>query len=270
MDHDQLFKSVLTAQLAPFMELFFPDEAAQLDLTQARFVDKEIFAAPPVGPSRELDLLADVPLRTPPTTKDNEPGHALVAIHIEIQAQREPEFIWRELEYYALQRRVRGIPVFPIALFPMVDVLGRERGRRPQGGFERVLQRDDVLGHRILEFEFLAVTLRALDASIYLARPQALAGALAARMRPTPRTPLSQHKVACLHRIIGGTGMDREETQRLLVDVVETYLPLTGADAKEFEALLQLPENEGIRETMKTWSEQQQEIGEERGKEIGK
>jgi hypothetical protein len=57
VDHDQLFKAVLTAQLPPFLELFFREEAAQLDLEAARFVDKELFAAPPMGPEREVDLL---------------------------------------------------------------------------------------------------------------------------------------------------------------------------------------------------------------------
>src|SRR6185437_10687990 len=101
MDHDQLFKAVLTAQLAPFLELFFPDEAAQLDLERARFVDKELFAAPPMGPGREVDLLADVPLRAAGTPRAGRASHsALVAIQIEVQSQRDPEFVWRNAEYY--------------------------------------------------------------------------------------------------------------------------------------------------------------------------
>jgi hypothetical protein len=262
VDHDQLFKAVLTAQLPPFLELFFQDEAALLDLGAARFVDKELFAAPPMGPGREVDILVDVPLRAPGATATG----ALVAIQIEVQAQREPEFIWRNLEYFALLHRLRGVPVFPIALFPLEDVLGSARGRRPRVGYERVTQREAALGHPILEFSFLAVTLRALDAAAYLARAPALAGALAARMRPAAHTPPSRHKLACLRRIIEGSGVARDETRQLLADVVEAYLPLAGADAEQFEQLLQQPENEQLRHGMKTWSEQQQEIGEARGK----
>jgi hypothetical protein len=98
VDHDQLFKAVLTAQLPPFLELFFREEAAQLDLEAARFVDKELFAAPPMGPEREVDLLVDIPLRAP-AGATGAPVGALVAIQIEVQAQREPEFVWRDLEY---------------------------------------------------------------------------------------------------------------------------------------------------------------------------
>lgn len=61
--------------------------------------------------------------------------------------------------------------------------------------------------------------------------------------------------------------MGREETRQLLLNVVEAYLPLSGAEAERFEELLRQPENEGIRQAMKTWTEQQQEIGKQ---EIGK
>ncbi len=289
MDHDQLFKAVLTAQFAPFLALFFPQEAAQLDLAHVHFVDKQLFADPPSGVAREVDLLAEVPLR-PPTAADiagrvatldaPEPteaaavagadaGRALVAIHIEVQAQRDPSFVWRELEYYALLRRVRSLPIIPIALFPLVDVLGHQqgqgRGRRPVEGYEMVTQQDAALGHPLLSFSFLAVTLRMLDAAVYLGRPQALAGALAALMRQPASMSASQYKLACLRRIIEGTEVAREEERKLLVNVVESYLPLAGQEAEAFERLLDEPEQQGVRQSMKTWLEQHEEIGEARG-----
>ncbi len=64
---------------------------------------------------------------------------------------------------------------------------------------------------------------------------------------------------------MGGSGADPEETCQLLANVVETCLPLTGADAEQFEQLLRQPENEGVRQTMKTWLEQHEEIAETRG-----
>lgn len=95
-------------------------------------MDKELFAAPPMGPGRAVDILADVPLRTAGASgSGGAPSTALVAIHIEVQSRRDPEFHWRLLEYHALLRRLRGLPVLPIALFPITDVLGRRRGRRP-------------------------------------------------------------------------------------------------------------------------------------------
>jgi hypothetical protein len=126
------------------------------------------------------------------------------------------------------------------------------------------------LGHDALRFEFQAVTLPDLDASAYLARPQALAGALAARMRLAAQAPITDHKLACVRRNIEGSEVDNDEVRQLLLDVVEAYLPLAGTDAEHFEQLLQLPENQGVRQTMKTWTEQQQEMGEARGEARGK
>jgi hypothetical protein len=58
-----------------------------------------------------------------------------------------------------------------------------------------------------------------------------------------------------------GSGVEREATRQLLLEAVEIALPLSGQDAEEFEGLLRRPENEGIRHTIKTWTETQQEIG---------
>jgi hypothetical protein len=78
------------------------------------------------------------------------------------------------------------------------------------------------------------------------------------------------HKLACLRRIIEGTGVKHEASRRLLNDVLEMYLRLAGTEAEQFEALLSRPENEGVRWTMKTWSQEREEIGEARGREIGR
>src|SRR5260370_36746533 len=105
-------------------------------------------------------------------------------MQIEVQAQREPECVWRDLEYFALLCRLRGVPGFPIALFPIVDVLGGGHGSRPRLGYERVEQREVVLGYTVPEFAFAAVTLRALEAAPERVRTFALAGAASTRMVP--------------------------------------------------------------------------------------
>jgi hypothetical protein len=84
-------------------------------------------------------------------------------------------------------------------------------------------------------------------------------------MRRPASMPASQYKLACLRRIIEGTAVVREEARQLLLDVVESYLPPEGREAEAFERLLEEPEQQGVRQSMKTWSEQQQEIGAARG-----
>jgi uncharacterized membrane protein YccC len=70
----------------------------------------------------------------------------------------------------------------------------------------------------------------------------------------------STHKLACLRRIMDGSGAALEETRQLLANLVETCLPLTGADAEQFDRMLRQPENERVRQTMKTWLEQHEEL----------
>ncbi len=60
MSHDQLFKEVLQAHLQDFLELFFPDVAARLNLDSPRFRDKEFFTDFPKGSRREADVVAEL------------------------------------------------------------------------------------------------------------------------------------------------------------------------------------------------------------------
>jgi hypothetical protein len=43
MDHDRIFKELLTVFFVEFIELFLPDVAAYLDPTSIAFLDKEAF-----------------------------------------------------------------------------------------------------------------------------------------------------------------------------------------------------------------------------------
>ena len=43
MDHDRLFKELLTAFFADFLDLFLPKMVAYLDRTAIEFLDKEVF-----------------------------------------------------------------------------------------------------------------------------------------------------------------------------------------------------------------------------------
>ncbi len=59
MDHDCLFKDLLTTFFTEFLELFFPDMAA-IDREHIEFLDKEVFPDLNTGDRNEVDLLAKV------------------------------------------------------------------------------------------------------------------------------------------------------------------------------------------------------------------
>lgn len=58
IDHDRLFKELLTVFFAEFVELCLPEVYAWLDVDSVRFLDKEIFTDVTDGESHEADLVA--------------------------------------------------------------------------------------------------------------------------------------------------------------------------------------------------------------------
>ena len=109
MGHDQRFKELLRLFLRPFLELFFPSLAKQLDLSSPVFVDKELFEDPPEGSHRVADLVAQV------RSRRGEPE--ILLVHIEVQAERKHDVPARMFDYYTLLRRTYRLPVVPLAIY---------------------------------------------------------------------------------------------------------------------------------------------------------
>lgn len=109
MANDQLFKELLQTFLPEFLELFFPAEAEQLDLSRVTFRDKELFTDVAGGSQREADVVAEV------FTGSGEPR--LLLIHIEIESRRRTTFRRRMWEYYSLFRLRHDRPVFPVVVY---------------------------------------------------------------------------------------------------------------------------------------------------------
>ena len=58
INHDQLFKELLTTFFVEFLELFFPTVLEYLDTDSIQFVDKELFTDIAKGEKNILDLVA--------------------------------------------------------------------------------------------------------------------------------------------------------------------------------------------------------------------
>ncbi|HEX7184562.1 MAG TPA: DUF4351 domain-containing protein [Thermoanaerobaculia bacterium] len=248
--HDQLFKELIGAFLSDFLGLVAPGPALCLDLSQWKLLDKEIFTDWPKGRRRELDLLAEVPLR-------EKEGRALV--HVEIEARSRPEIGHRLAGYYMQLRLRHGWPVVPI--------LACLRRGRPGVALETVS--DDELGPEIGCFRFYVFGLEGCRAEDYLSRSEPLAWALAALMRPGDLSR-AEHKMACLQRIAGARLNNLRRF--LLVNCVETYLKLEGRDAAEFEALQASERGEDgtMRAIRMTWADEMKAIGREEGMVLGR
>lgn len=248
LQHDAFFKSLLKAFLKEFIELFYPDKAAQLDFSHVEFLDKETFTDLGRGEVKDLDIVAKV------RTRDG--GCEVVLIHVEVEARTRRGFEARMYDYYQTLRLRHRCPVLPIALFLSGGAVG----------LERPVHHDRTLGEEVCDFRFWRVSLKRLHGAEYVGKRNPLAAGLAALM--TPGMPARwEWKVACW-KAVAHARVDAAR-RTLLADCLEGYLPLDARDAERFERTLAAEENTEVQEMRKTWSQQLMEKGEERGRKIG-
>ena len=151
MGHDQLFKAVLEKFFRDFLELFFPKVAKRLDFRTLVFLDKELFADLPQGPTREVDVVARL------ETQEGEPETVLV--HIEVQSRPEKDFSRRMFEYSVLLWLRHRAPIFPVVLY-------LQRGE----GLTDEQYRTRLFGREIFRFDYASVGLARLRAEEYVDR----------------------------------------------------------------------------------------------------
>lgn len=120
----------------------------------------------------------------------------------------------------------------------------------PDGTTRQSLEKT-LWGEETDRFWYYAFGLEKCLAEEWVGRPQPLAAALAALMRSQTWSRVEQ-KLHCL-RAIARADVD-EERLFLLVNLVETYLNLTGPEAQRYAELVALEDNEEVREMELTWA----------------
>lgn len=83
IDHDRLFKELISTFFVEFLELFFPEVLAYLDRDSITFLDKEIFTDITFGDRYEADLIVKAKFRS---------QESFFLIHVENQAQQQANF----------------------------------------------------------------------------------------------------------------------------------------------------------------------------------
>ena len=91
-----------------------------------------------------------------------------------------------------------------------------------------------IYGIEVVRIFYTAFGLAEARADYYLERPEPLAWALAALMKPVRRSR-AEHKLACLQRIARGGLTERERS--LLTSCVEEWMELRPEDRDEYLAL---------------------------------
>ena len=83
IDHERLFKELLTTFFVEFLELFLPEVLAYLERDSIQFLDKEVFTDVTVGERYEADLIVKAKFRR---------QEAFFLIHVENQAHPQSNF----------------------------------------------------------------------------------------------------------------------------------------------------------------------------------
>jgi predicted transposase YdaD len=251
MDHDRLFKELLTTFFAEFIDLFLPDVARELDRDGIQFLDKQIFSDIGRGDRHEVDLLAKVRLHG---------SDAYVLVHVENQSQWRAEFPERMFQYYALIRSKLAVPVYPIAVYSF-DL--------PLSLAPRIYEQR-ILGLDVLHFAFEAIQLNALHWRQFVAKPNPVASALMVKMRIDP-ADRPRVKLQCL-RMLATLKLDPARN-RLITVFMNSYLRLTREEAGVYHSEMQqlAPEEKAfVLEIENEWTEWGREQGREQGRVEGR
>ncbi|NEP46422.1 MAG: DUF4351 domain-containing protein [Okeania sp. SIO2H7] len=237
INHDRLFKELITTFFIEFLELFFPAILNYLDRNYLEFLDKEVFPEIPLAESLETDIV----VKTKFQGKD-----AFFLVHIENQAKNQPGFDKRMFRYFCLLSGKHDLPVYPIAL------LSFDSPRTLQPKNYRVT----FPNKRIMEFNYEVVQLNRLNWRNFLRQRNPVAAALMAKMN-IAKEDRPQVKLECL-RLLATLKLDPARMQ-LISGFVDTYLRLNAEEKVQLNSqinTLQSNEKEEVMEIVTSWMEE--------------
>lgn len=104
IDHDRLFKELLTTFFVEFLQLFLPEVLAYLERDSIQFLDKEVFTDVTAGDRYEADLIVKAKFRE---------QESFFLIHIENQAHQQSNFGKRMFRYFSRLYEKFDLPVYP-------------------------------------------------------------------------------------------------------------------------------------------------------------
>src|SRR4028119_782052 len=248
IDHDRLFKELLSIFFSEFIELFLPDVAGYIERNSISFLNQEIFTNITSGERREVDLLAQVRFRGQETC---------FLIHLENQSYFQAGFERRMFHYFARLDEKYSLPIYPVVIFSF-DTPQRLEPHRYQVEFP---------DRKVLDFSYVAIQLNRLNWRDFLSSQNPVAAALMAKMKIQPEDR-PKVKAECL-RLLATLRLAPAKMQ-LISGFVDTYLRLNEAEEVTFEAELNrmgLSEEEEARvmEIVTSWMEKGIERGFQEG-----
>ncbi|MDB9512977.1 DUF4351 domain-containing protein [Kamptonema animale CS-326] len=242
IDHDRLFKELLTTFFVEFLELFFPEVARYLEPNTLEFLDKEVFTDITEGDRYEADLVAKIKFRTQET---------FFLIHVESQAQYQANFSKRMFRYFSRLYEKHDLPVYPIALFSY------DTPRSPQPSRHQVTFPNKL----VLDFNYDIIQLNRLNWRDFLQQQNPVASALMAKMNIAPQER-PRVKLECL-RLLATLRLNPAK-MKLISGFIDTYLRLNSEEESLLEseiARIEPAQQEVVMEIVTSWMERGIEQG---------
>lgn len=252
MDHDRLFKELLSTFFVEFLDLFLPDVSDALDRDAAVVpMDKEVFTDVTLGEKHEVDVLMRARLRGEET---------FFLLHVENQSTAQADFPKRMFRYFARLTEKYDLPVYPVVIFSY------NTPERPEPSLFQVT----FPGKTVLKFEYTVIQLNRLPWRRFVRQENPVASALMAKMKMRP-TDRPRVKAECL-RLLASLKLD--PARATLIGVfVESYLNLTAQEMKQYErelARFTPMERNDTMELMTSWQREGIMQGMTQGIEQGK
>ena len=243
IDHDRLFKELLTTFFVEFVEAFLPDVVAYLDRESLEFLDKEVFTDVTEGRRYESDIVVKARFQEQET---------FFLILVENQSTSQSHFPKRMFTYFARFHEKFDLPIYPVVIYSF------DKPRKLQPSRYEVT----FPGFAVNRFQFRVIQLNRLKWRDYINAPNPAATALMSKMQIARRDRV-RVKLQCL-RLIATLRLDPARSQ-LISGFVRTYLQMTRLE------LVQLQQEVGLlpreeQTTMLTLTNEWIELGEEKGK----
>ncbi len=250
VDHDRLFKELITTFFIEFLDLFLPEMLEYVAPDSVTFLDKEIFVDVTEGDRYETDLLAQVQFRGRPS---------FFLVHIENQATAQAEFGDRMFRYFSRLYEKYRYPVYPIVVFSY------DRPKTPAPTEFKI----DFPDFAVLQFNYRVIQLNQLSWRDFLTQQNPVASALMAKMNIAVEDR-PKVKAECL-RLLVTLKLDPARTQ-LISGFIDTYLRLNPEEEPAFNLevdRIDKAEKTAVVEIVTSWMERGIEQGIERGIEQG-
>ncbi|MCF2151363.1 Rpn family recombination-promoting nuclease/putative transposase [Desmonostoc muscorum LEGE 12446] len=234
IDHDRLFKELISTFFVEFLDLFLPQVASQIDRDSIQFLPQDVFTDVTSGEKKEIDLLAQVRYQQQDTC---------FLIHVENQSYTETAFAKRMFKYFARLHEKYDLPIYPVVIFSF------DEPKRAEPQNYRVTFPD----LKVLEFQFAAIQLNRLSWRDFLTQHNPVAAALMAKMNIAV-SERPQVKAECL-RLLTTLRLDPARMQ-LISGFVDVYLELNAAEEEVFQAVVDtmgLTEQEVYMEIVTSW-----------------